>query len=186
MNTTTKQFHSGSLSRLSGALVTMLLAAGAVAPAAEGVVSEELAVIQAMAAIVNDDAGQTYDYLYFESDFPASPHVASSMSNPDRTQFCGLSRDAAQSLVDELTAVTTKRVEFDASLAKMAGLKIGHKKLPRFKYLTLSRVVFAPSNQQAWLAVDLNGETGAIVRLDKVGGRWNKAARCGGWVKLAE
>jgi hypothetical protein len=47
-------------------------------------------------------------------------------------------------------------------------------------------VVFAPSNQQAWLAVDLNGETGAIVRLDKVEGRWNKAARCGGWVKMTE
>ena len=186
MDKTTKCIRSGTLSRFSAAVVTMLLAAASAAPAAEGVVSEELAVIQAMAAIVNDDAGQTYDYLYFESDFPASPHVASSMSNPDRTQFCGLSREGAQSLVDELTAVTTKRVEFDASLAKMAGLKIGHKKLPRFKYLTLSRVVFAPSNHQAWLAVDLNGETGAIVRLDKIGGRWNKAARCGGWVKMAE
>jgi hypothetical protein len=172
-------------SHLTRALLLVLMAATS-AVSAEEVLGEELAVIQAMAAIANQDAGQSYDYLYFESEFPASPHVASSMSNPDRTSFCGLTRDAAQTLVTELTTVTAKPVEFDSSLAKPAGLRIGHKKLPRFRYLTLSRVVFAPGNQKAWVAVDLNGESGAVMRLDKVGGQWSKAARCGGWVKLAE
>lgn len=189
MITLNNKTPSGFLSGFPRTLAALLLAAACTvqaAPPTEGAVSEEFAVIQAMATIVNDDAGRSYDYLYFESDFPASSHVVSSMSNPDRTQFCGLSRDAAQSLVDQITSVTSKRVEFDPELAKIAGMRIGHKKLPRFKYLTLSRVVFAPGQQQAWLAVDLNGESGAIMRLDKVGGNWNKAARCGGWVKLAE
>ena len=39
----------------------------------------------------------------------------------------------------------------------------------------LSRVVFAPDDQSAWVAVDLNGETGAIMRLDKVNGQWDQA-----------
>ena len=37
--------------------------------------------------------------------------------------------------------------------------------------------------QHAWLAADLNGESGAMFRLDKVSGEWNKTARCGGWMK---
>jgi hypothetical protein len=174
------------MTNFSRALLLSFLAAGNAAWSAEGAVTEELAVIQAMATILNEEAGRSYDYLYFETDFPASTHVASSMANPDRTQYCGLTRDAAQTLVSELTTATSKPVSFDSSLAKPAGLKIGQKRLPRFRYLTLSRVKFAPGNQQAWLAVDLNGESGAVMRLDKVGGKWNKGARCGGWVKLAD
>jgi len=147
---------------------------------------KELEVIEAMATILNRDASGSYDYLYFESDFSAGGNIASSLANPDRTQFCGLTRTQAQSLVNELEAVSAKPVEFDKSAARQAGLKIGHKKLPRFRYLMLSRVIFAADNQRAWLAVDLNGETGAIMRLDKVNGQWNKTHRCGGWMKVAE
>lgn len=164
-------------------LLVILAVVSAAARPGDGLVGEELAVIQAMAAILNRDAGETYDYLYYETDFSASPIVASSMSNPDRTQYCGLSREKAQALVGELTMLNQKPLVFDSALAKPAGLRIGHKKLPRFRYLILSRVVFAPGQQQAWMAVDLNGSTGAVMRLDKVGGQWSKAARCGGWVK---
>ena len=153
---------------------------------ADSVSEKELEVIEAMAAILNRDAAGSYDYLYFESDFSAGSHIASSLSNPDRTQFCGLTRTEAQSLVSELETVSAKPVEFDKSAAKQAGLRIGHKKLPRFRYLMLSRVIFAPDNQRAWVAVDLNGETGAIMRLDKINGQWNKTHRCGGWVKAPE
>ena len=64
--------------------------------------TRELEVIEAMAAILNSDAAGSYDYLYFESDFSAGTHVASSLANPDRTQFCGLTRTQAESLVTEL------------------------------------------------------------------------------------
>ena len=167
-------------------VLLLVFVASTSAVSAENLLGEELAVIQAMATILNEDAGRSYDYLYFEADFPAIPHVASSMANPDRTSFCGLTREEAQTLVSNLASVTAKRVEFEPDLAKPAGLKIGHRKLPRFRYLTLSRVIFAPDNKRAWLAVDLNGESGAVMRLDKVGGQWSKGARCGGWVKLAE
>lgn len=153
---------------------------------ADGVSTSELEVIEAMAAILNSDAAGSYDYLYFESDFSAGTYIASSLANPDRTQFCGLTRTQAESLVTELETVSAKPVEFDKSAAKQAGLRIGHKKLPRFRYLMLSRVVFAPDNQRAWVAVDLNGETGAIIGLAKVNGQWSKTHRCGGWVKAAD
>ncbi|MBC8024819.1 MAG: hypothetical protein H7Y89_02400 [Steroidobacteraceae bacterium] len=165
-----------------GLLIVLLLAPGA-ARSQNGAVGDELAVVQAMATILNESARPSYDYLYFESEFPASPIVAESMSNPDRTEFCGLSRDDAQSLVGKLVELTEKPIEFDDSLAKPAGLRLGHKKLPRFRYLTLSRVVFAPDLNQAWVAVNLNGMSGAVMRLDKIDGRWNKTARCGGWYK---
>jgi hypothetical protein len=161
---------------------TLILASNVARPGA-ALIGEELAVIQAMASIMNQDATRPFDFLYFESEFPARPFVTSSMANPDRTAFCGLTREQGQALVRELIDLTSEPVEFDKSVAKAAGLSLGHKKLERFRYLTLSRVVFAPDKQRAWLAVDLNGESGAVFRMDKLGSEWSKAARCAGWVK---
>jgi hypothetical protein len=172
-----------AFSRLASSIAVLTMSTATLAGGAPG---KELEVIEAMAAIVRQDSTRPYDFLYFESDFSAGPHVASSMANPDRTQFCGLARAEAQSLVAELETVNSKPVSFDKDVARNAGLKIGHKKLPRFRYLMLSRVVFSPDHQRAWLAVDQNGETGAIMRLDKVGGQWTKTHRCGGWLKMAE
>jgi hypothetical protein len=174
-----------STSRFFGVITLLFLAAGAAraAPSAALLASEELAVIQAMAIILNREASRPYDFLYFETDFSASSIVASSMANPDRTQFCGLTRSQGQALVNELTAVNYSPVEFDKSMVKPTGLKLGHKKLERFRYLVLSRVVFGPGHQHAWLAVDLDGATGAILRVDKVAGEWTKTARCAGWVR---
>jgi hypothetical protein len=164
------------------AVLPLLLIPGA-ARSGSDAIGEELAVVQAMATIANRDARISYDYLYFESQFPASPIVANSMSNPDRTEYCGLSRDDAQSLVEKLVELTAKPVEFDNSLAKPAGLRVGYRKLPRFRYLIVSRVVFAPDLNQAWVAVDFNGMSGAVMRLDKIEGQWSKTARCGGWFR---
>jgi hypothetical protein len=167
---------------LAGLPLILVMTMGA-ARTRSGASGEERAVVQAMATIANRDARLSYDYLYFESEFPASPIVADSMSNPDRTDYCGLSRDDAQSLVARLVELTAKPVEFDNALAKPAGLRVGHKKLPRFRYLIVSRVVFAPDLNQAWLAVDYNGMSGAVMRLDKIEGEWTKAGRCGGWLR---
>lgn len=164
---------------------SMFLTIGA-ASSVEGASDRELEVIQAMATILNQDAAGSYDYLYYESDFSASSYVAGSLANPDRTQFCGVPREQAQSLVTEIEKATAKPLEFDKSAAEQAGLKIGHKKLERFRYLMLSRVIFDANNQRAWLAVDLNGQTGALMRLEKVDGKWTKTHRCGGWVKAAD
>jgi hypothetical protein len=168
--------------RIACALAALFLTAGVARPGV-ALPGEELAVVQAMAVIINRDAPRAFDFLYFESDFSAEPYVASSLANPDRTQFCGLSRERAQTLVAELSSLTAQRVAFDKSVAKSAGMSIGEKKLARFRYLTLSRVLFAPDMQRAWVAADLNGESGAVFRLDKVAGAWSKTARCGGWVK---
>jgi hypothetical protein len=159
----------------------LALCAGAARPAG-GVVDEELAVVRTMATILNAEARRSYDYLYFESGFPSKLAVESGLANPDRENFCGLSRDKAEAMVSELAVL--EPVEFDKETAKPAGLGIGHKKLPRFRYLIVSRVVFDAENRSAWLAVDLNGESGAIMRLDKVDGAWTKAARCAGWVRV--
>jgi len=165
------------------AILVMFAGAAIAAPPAKDVPEDEMAVIQALAGIINHDSTYSFDFLYFESDFSAGSHVASSIANPDRTQFCGLTREQAQSVIAELSTTSSKPVEFDNTTAKPAGLKVGHKKLPRFRYLFLSRVVFDPERQHAWVAVDQNGETGALMRLDKVDGQWTKSARCGGWIK---
>jgi len=169
-----------SITRLFPALVMLM---SVVARPQASLVGEELGVIQAMAAILNHEADSSYDFLYFESDFSTSPYVASSMENPDRTQFCGLTREEGMSLVSTLEQLNEDPLEFDNATAKPAGLKIGHKKLPRFRYLLLSRVVFGPDQRYAFIAVNLNGSTGAVMRLDKVNGQWSKTARCAGWIK---
>ena len=176
-------FRTRAAAHLLGAMLLMLAGAGIAASPAAGVPEDEMAVIQALAGIINRDSTYSFDFLYFESDFSAGSHVASSLSNPDRTQFCGLTREQAQSVIAELSTTSSEPVEFDNRTAKPAGLKVGHKKLPRFRYLFLSRVVFDSGRQHAWVAVDQNGETGALMRLDKVDGQWTKTARCGGWIK---
>ena len=166
-------------------LVSTLLFASVARPGT-GAITEELAVVQAIAKILVEESTRPYDYLYFESEFSARKNVAASMSDPDRTQFCGLSREQGLALVREITFLNMEPLEYDKSVAKQAGLGIGHKQFERFRYLKFSRVVFAPDQQQAWLAADLNGESGALYKLEKVGGEWNRTARCGGWVKAVD
>jgi hypothetical protein len=162
------------------------LLVSAVSPAADAV-GEEPAVWQATVEfIARDNASHPFKLLYFQSDFETAPLVTSSMADPIRREYkdlCGLSAADARAMVVQLQAVNAESVVFQESVAEPAGLKIGKKKSPRARYVALSRVVFDPTNQHAWLAVDLGGLTGAIMRMDKVAGQWSKTARCGGWMK---
>jgi hypothetical protein len=148
-------------------------------PKAQG---DELAVWAAMAGSIAKDGGERRIRLWYsQSDFAASTFIASALIDPDRDQFCGLSAMDVKNVVTRLKSASLEPVQLDADVAEAAGFKIAHKKNPRLRYFALSRVVFDPAKQQAWLSVELNGERGSIVRLDKVGGQWNRTARCGGW-----
>jgi len=171
-----------SIACLFAVLGSMLSPVNA-ARAADPPSPDEFAVFQAMAAITTGESPRPLDFLYFESDFSTAGNVTTSMANPDRNDFCGLTREQGQALVGTLIDVNARPVALDKSIAKPARLKLGQKKLPRFRYLMLSRVVFGPAGDRAWIAVDLNGEAGAIMRLDKSNGQWRKAARCGGWIR---
>jgi len=169
----------------SCAAVLMMLLAPAL-PAAEAV-GEELAVWKATVEfIVSDNTSHPFRQLYFQTDFETAPLVTNSMADPTRREYkelCGLSVSDARAMVSQLQAVNAEPVAFEEAVMEPAGLKLGKKKGPRSRYVAMSRVVFDPSNQHAWLAVDLSGTTGAIVRLDKVAGQWSKTARCGGWMR---
>jgi hypothetical protein len=151
-----------------------------------GAITEELAVVQAITKALAGESSKPYDFLYYESEFSARKNVAASMSDPDRTQFCGLTREEGVELVKRIQFLNMEPVEFDKSIAKLSGLGLGHKQVERFRYIRVSRVVFGPDNLQAWLAADLNGESGALYRLDKVNGEWSTASRCAGWVKASD
>jgi hypothetical protein len=169
---------------MMGAL--LVLCFGHVARAGAGAVAEELAVVQALAKLLNGESSTPFDFLYYESSFSARKNVAASLSDPDRTQFCGLTRDEGLALVKEMTFLEMEPLEFDKTVAKVAGLSIGHKQNERFRYLRVSRVVFASDSTHAWVAADLNGESGAVYRLDKSNDGWTRTARCGGWVKASD
>lgn len=166
-------------------LVLAALVAAAPGRASDAIpaAGEESEVLRVVAEELNREASRPYDYLFHRTDFESSANIAASMDNPDRTEFCGLSRDAAQTLLDELELLSARPLAIDRSVAKQIGLKLGQKRHERFRYLTLSRVVFDRERRTAWLAVDLDGSSGAIVRLDKVDGAWSRTARCAGWVK---
>jgi hypothetical protein len=155
-------------------------------PAASAI-GEEPAVWQAMVEfIARDNVSRPFKLLYFQTDFETAPLVNNSMADPIRREYkdlCGLSHSDAQAMVSQLQAVNAEPVMFEEVVAEPAGLKIVKKKNPRARYVALSRVVFDPTNQHAWLAVDLSGSTGSIMRMDKVAGQWSKTARCGGWMK---
>jgi hypothetical protein len=179
MNTpkTTRKFRV--VSSLSFALLTL----ATVARPAAGLIGEELAAVQAMAAIIAHDADRPYENLYFTAEFEGAPFVMSAIENPDRNDFCGLTREGAAHMVNELEIASSVRIQFDKETAKAAGLKLGRRKDPRFPYLVLSRPVFGQDKQHAWVGVELNGSRGAVLRFDKIAGEWKKTSRCGGWVK---
>ena len=172
------------LARLVSGFVVMIFCGAAWA--GTGAVAQELAVVQALAKILVEESPRPYDYLFHESSFAAKKHVATSMADPDRTQFCGLSREAGMALVKEISFLNMEPLEFDKSVARDVGLGLGQKMFPKFRYLRLSRVVFDAEARLAWLAADLNGESGAVYRLDRINGVWSRTARCGGWVKALD
>lgn len=148
-------------------------------PKAEG---EELAVWQAMAqTIANDSVSKPYRLWYSQSDFAAASFISSALADPDKAEFCGLSSAEVKAMVSHLKSVSLDPVEMDPDVAESAGFKIAHKKNPRFRYFAMSRVVFDAAGRSAWLSVELNGERGFIVRLDKIDGEWSKTSRCGSW-----
>jgi len=169
--------------RVVFSLTFALLTLATVARPAAGLIGEELAVVQAMAAIITRDAERPYENLYFASEFEGAPFVMVAIENPDRNDFCGLTREGAMHMVNELEIATSTRVQFDKETAKVAGLKLGKRKDARFPYLVLSRPVFGPGKEYAWVGVELNGSRGAVMRLDKINGEWTKTSRCGAWVK---
>lgn len=176
-----------SLSRKLAALSCATALITSASAFAANPVAEEPAVWQAMVAfIASDNASRPFKQLYFQTDYETSPLVTNSMADPIRREYkdlCGLSASDAKAMVVQLQAVNAETVTFEEGFAEPAGLKIVKKKNPRSRYVAMSRVVFDPTNQHAWVAVDLSGTTGSIMRLDKVAGQWSKTARCGGWMK---
>lgn len=166
-------------------LIASLLAFTSVAAVAADPVEEateaEREVWKAMAEIVaKDHAEKPYNLLLGKSDFASASFIASAMSDPDREHFCGLPGPESQKMVQDLKLLNSKSVEIDKSIAKSNGFGVAHRKVPRLRYFAMSRVVFV-NDAKAFLSVELNGERGGIVRLDKIDGKWDRTYKCGGW-----
>ena len=161
------------------ALEIMAASATRTLPHAAG---DELAVWRAMAASITRETDERpFKLWYFQSDFASASLISSVIADPDREKFCGLSGPEAQAMISALKTVSASPVVLQEEVAESAGLKVAHKKNPRMRYIAMSRVVFDPEGARAWLAVELNGTRGSIVRLDKKEGQWSKTSRCGGW-----
>jgi hypothetical protein len=144
--------------------------------------SDELAVWQAAAKVVAHDYMSTpYRVWYFQSDFTSASFIATALIDPDREKVCGLSGPEARELISQLKAVSAEPMKLEKTFAQTAGFGIAYRKVPRQRYFAMSRVVFDPTGQSAWLSVELNGERGFIARLDKINGQWSKTSSCGGW-----
>ena len=149
--------------------------------------NEELAVWQAAAkSVARDHVANPYKVWYFKSDFTSASFIATAMIDPDREKSCGLSGPEARALISELKSVSAEPVKLEKAFARTAGFGIAYQKIPRQRYFATSRVIFDAAVQSAWLSVELSGERGFIVRLDKVNGQWNKTSKCGGWYMPAE
>jgi hypothetical protein len=149
---------------------------------APGVAGEELAVWSVMAAtIAGDNAERPYKLWYFKSDFSAANFISIAMNDPERQEFCGLSGEDSQAMIERLKAAAAAPVVLEESTAESAGFKLARKKNPRLRYFAMSRVVFNSTIDLAWLSIELNGERGSIARLEKVAGEWKRTSRCGAW-----
>jgi hypothetical protein len=163
-------------------LVALTCTAANTARAESQISGDELAVWQAAAGVVaRDYLSGPYKVWYFQSDFTAASFIATALIDPDREKVCGLSESEARALIADLKAINTEPLKLEKSVVQSAGFGIAYRKIPRQRYFAMSRVVFDPAGQSAWLSVELNGERGFIARLDKINGRWSKTARCGSW-----
>jgi hypothetical protein len=166
---------------LSCLFIPAAVPVNAAAPA-PGVMGEELAVWSVMAATVaSDNADRPYKLWYFKSDFSAATFIAIAMDDPEREEFCGLSGRDSLAMIEQLKAVGAAPVVLEESTAEFAGFRLARKKNPRLRYFAMSRVVFNSAIDRAWLSIELNGERGSIVRLDKIEGEWKTSSRCGAW-----
>jgi hypothetical protein len=173
------------LSRISAGIACLAALAFTTAHAARAEVQpsvDELAVWQATAKVVARDYMSTpYKVWYFQSDFTSASFIATALIDPDRERVCGLSGPEARELISELKSASAEPMKLEKSFAQSAGFGIAYRKIPRQRYFAMSRVVFDPAGQSAWLSVELNGERGFIARLDKINGQWSKTASCGSW-----
>jgi len=180
-----KTFNNKNRFRFAAVLACLFIPAAARINAAAptpGVTGEELAVWNAMAAtLVAENADRPYKLWYFKSDFSAANFIAIAMDDPEREEFCGLSGRDSQAMIEQLKAVGAAPVVLEESTAEFAGFRLARKKNPRLRYFAMSRVVFNSAVDRAWLSIELNGERGSIVRLDKIEGEWKRSSRCGAW-----
>lgn len=152
------------------------------APPAPAVKGEELAVWQAMAAIVaEDNADKPIRIWYFQSDFSAANFISVAMDDPEKAEFCGLNEAESKAMIAQLKDVSAERVVVEPDTVETTGFKLSRKKSPTIRYFAMSRVVFNSTNDSAWLSIELNGVRGSIVRLDKTEGAWKRTSRCGAW-----
>jgi hypothetical protein len=165
---------------LSGLLATSAFAGSA--GIASAVAGEELAVWSVMAtAIAADSADHPYKLWYFKSDFSAANNVSIALDDPDREEFCGLSGQDSLAMIEQLKALGAAPVAVDESIAESAGFRLARRKNPQLRYFAMSRVVFSPALDSAWLSIELNGERGSIARLEKIDGEWRRTSRCAAW-----
>jgi len=181
MKTLAKHFRSRTAAGIACLLALTFTTANA-AWAEVQAPGDEIAVWQATAGVVaRDYMSSPYRVWYFQSDFTSASFISTALIDPDREKVCGLSGPEALALIADLKNVNAEPMKLDKAVAQSAGFGIAYRKIPRQRYFAMSRVVFDPAGQSAWLSVELNGERGFIVRLDKIGGRWNKTSRCGSW-----
>lgn len=175
--------HS-KLSRSSAPIIFLVLVSwvGMARAWPPSVTGDELAVWQAaVTAVAQEQPERTIKVWYYESDFSTVTYISSAISDPDRPDYCGLGYEAARAMFTQLKEVNTITVVVNSDAAEAVGYRLGTKKNQRIPYVALSRVVFDKDHARAWLSVDLNGQKGSLVRVDKVDGKWQKAARCAGW-----
>jgi hypothetical protein len=181
MKTSKHQKHF-LLAALLSCFISSASAPTRAAAPASGIAGEELAVWSVMAAAVaSENPDRPYKLWYFKSDFSAADFISIAMDDPEREEFCGLSGPDSQAMIEQLKAAAAVPVILEAATAEFAGFKLARTKNPRLRYFALSRVVFSPSIDRAWLSIELNGERGSIARLDKVEGEWKRTSRCGAW-----
>jgi hypothetical protein len=166
---------------LFSCLLFVQFPASAAAPE-PGVVGEELAVWNVMAALIaSENTERPYKLWYFKSDFSAANFISMAMTDPDRAEFCGLSGPDSLAMIEQIKTAGAEPVVLEEQTAQFAGFKLARKKNPLVRYFAMSRVAFNAAGDSAWLAVELNGERGSVARLDKIDGEWKRTSRCGAW-----
>ena len=115
--------------------------------------------------------------------FPGRAAVSRMQKNA-KQQFCGESREDARTIIYVLDRLGGRERSVRDVFANLPEFALADSRPAKGDYLGLSEVLFykgAKDTQFAYLNVDIGGQTGSIVKMEKQDGAWTWSAECATW-----
>lgn len=114
--------------------------------------------------------------------YPLSRRAMSRLKDEAQNGLCGLSGEDAKEVLSALRWVNARETNVRDVFEHRPEFALVDSPSVQGDYLGLSGVVFSRDTDFAHLNVDISGQSGSIVRMEKQDGAWAWSAECATWI----